>query len=85
MEKLTEYEYELLNQCVLNPDAMIDKLRTDFILYDNGAHELIYSKFNLDESAQKNLRLIVENLITKYYLCHNNKKPKSHDQNQNAN
>lgn len=79
MEKLTEYEYELINECNLNADAMINKVRTDFILNESGAYELIQSKYNLNESAQKNLRTIVENLIAKYYICHNNKKPKSHE------
>lgn len=79
MKKLTEYEYEVLHQCEKNPDAIMNKIQTDFILNENGAIELVRSSIDLNQkNVIKNLRTLAENLITKYYFYHNNKKQKSH-------
>ena len=81
-EMLTQYEYRLLNESNLDENFLINLIHTDFVCGSSDAYELVIGNV-LNKPTLKNFRTIANNLISKYYICHNNKQLKNRKPCQN--
>lgn len=74
--KLNQYHYLLLHQSNYDENNLINIIQNHISTSERNAIALL-AEYGINKCTLINLRMLAKNLITKYYLCHNNKQSKN--------
>jgi hypothetical protein len=69
---LTHYHYLILNESCFDENNLIEIIQRHYVTGERSAIDLL-NEIGINKPSLINLRSVAKNLISKYYLCHNNK------------